>query len=39
MNTAEFVKRAQAEGLIEVEQKHIRIVNVDGLEALLRTGN
>lgn len=26
-----------AEGLIEVEQKHVRIVDVDGLEALLRT--
>jgi CRP/FNR family transcriptional regulator len=31
--------RFQAEGLIEVEQKHIRIVDVDGLAALLRTGN
>jgi hypothetical protein len=28
----------QAEGLIEVEQKHVRIVDVEGLEALLRTG-
>ena len=31
--------RFEAEGLLEVEQKHVRIVNVDGLEALLRTGN
>ena len=29
----------QGEGLIEVEQKHVRIVDVDGLGALLRTGN
>ena len=29
----------QSEGLIEVEQKHVRIVDVDGLEALLRSGN
>jgi len=28
--------RFQADGLIEVEQKHVRIVDVDGLEALLR---
>ena len=29
----------QSEGLIEVEQKHVRIVDVEGLEALLRPGN
>jgi CRP/FNR family transcriptional regulator len=29
----------QAGGLIEVEQKHVRIVDVDGLEALLRDKN
>ena len=28
--------RFQSEGLIEVEQKHIRILDADGLEALLR---
>jgi CRP/FNR family transcriptional regulator len=28
----------QADGLIEVEQKHVRIVDVDGLAALLRAG-
>ena len=28
--------RFQADGLIEVEQKHVRIVDADGLEALLR---
>jgi len=31
--------RFQSEGLIEVEQKHVRIVNVDGVEALLRGKN
>jgi len=31
--------RFQADGLIEVEQKHVRIVDVDGLEALLRGKN
>ncbi len=29
----------QAEGLIEVEQKHVRIVDVDGLGALLKPGS
>ena len=29
----------QSEGLIEVDQKHVRIVNVDGVEALLRGKN
>ena len=28
--------RFQSEGLIEVDQKHVRIVDVDGVEALLR---
>ena len=31
--------RFEAEGMLEVEQKHVRIVDVDALEALLRTRN